>query len=67
MRIYRVQFERFTTLDNEPGWIPNDRQRDVAVHGGAEQAIKVALQRERHEYGQERIRVESVTLIARED
>ena len=62
-RIYKVHFEMFT----DGKWQTNMFSRDVAVSGGAEQAIKVAVQRERRDNGQRRIRVEAVELLAMED
>jgi hypothetical protein len=70
-RIYNVRFEAF--IDGR--WNPNMFTRSVAVIGGAEQAIKVALEREKkrdraeREEGERipRYRVEQVTLVAVED
>lgn len=63
-RIYQVTFEMF----DEGRWIRNSFTRNVAVIGGAEQAIKVANERERKEQakGTPRFRVEAVELIAEE-
>lgn len=64
-RIYRVKYEGF----EDGRWMSNYVARDVAVVGGAEQAIKVANQREKRdrEAGFPRTRVEEVTLLASED
>lgn len=64
-RIYRVKFEGF----EQGRWMTNYLARDVAVVGGAEQAIKLAVQREKkdREPGSVRLRVEEVTLLASED
>ena len=62
-RLYRVTFEWF--LDNR--WQRNSFVRDVMVKGGAEQAIKVATQREKRDNGPARIRAEAVQLIGAED
>lgn len=65
-RIYEITFEMFT--DGE--WHRNSFARNIAVVGGAEQAIKVAMQREKKDDKESnvrvRYRVEQVKLIAEE-
>ena len=67
-RIYKVHFEAF--IDGR--WNTNMFSRRVAVVGGAEQAIKVAMTREKADDKRDkekplRYRVEQVSLIASED
>ena len=63
-RIYEVTFE----MRSEGRWIRNAFIRNVAVVGGAEQATKVAVQREKDAQadGTPRIRVESMRILAEE-
>lgn len=63
-RIYEVMFEMY----DEGQWRRNTYTRNVAVIGGAEQAIKVALKREKDDRDSAlpRIRVESVRILAEE-
>lgn len=62
-RIYRVKFEAF----EQGGWVQNADSRDVCVTGGAEQAIKEAVKRQKRSDAQGRYRVEQVVLVASED
>ncbi len=59
----KVTFE----LKEEDEWYSNSSSRTVSVDGGAEEAIKLATERERDATSAGEIRAQSVVLLGIED
>ena len=63
MRMYEVTFE----LKDEGAWFSNFSSRTVSVDGGAEEALKLATEREKDATSAGEIRAQSVALLGIED
>jgi hypothetical protein len=63
-RVYRIEFDWYINYE----WNKGGGQRTVIVRGGAESAIRVALERERrYDPKPRRLRARTVTLLTEED